>query len=202
MLRGFRNKTRQHGLGKQTAALEAAGASIIYDAADRDALVNSLRKGNFIVVYSLSCLATNKDDLRWVLIGQDDKAEPPYKGVFKRGAGVRILDPDQAADLHDMAHVESTLRATEDWANERRGTARAGGSRRGIGGRKPTKKTDKHTAMKAWGNRADYPTAAAALASPHMKGWSASTAARAISRGGLGPRGGLTGRLSKQIVQN
>ena len=193
MNRGFRKKTRLHGLTVQTRALEAAGAKPIYDEMDRDALVNSLRKGDFIVVLSLSCLATNKADLRWVLIGE----AKDYRGTFLRGAGVHVLDLD--AKLHDMQHVEATLRATEDWANERRKVPAADSVRYGKRGGRPRKRrTDKHVAMIAWGDRVKYPTIQDALSSPHMKGWSQSAATRRPPKG-LGPRGGLTGRLPKQI---
>ena len=200
MLRGFRRRTRLHGLTAQTRALEAAGCKTIYDEHERDELVNSMRKGDLIVVQYLSVLATDKGDLRWVLVGEDKKTG--YKGAFKRGAGIRDLELEQAGDLHDMQHVEATLRATEDWARERQRAPRPGTGKRGKRGRKPKKKTDKHTAMIAWGDRKTYPEAKDALASPYMKGWSHSAAARPIDRRGLGPRGGLTGRLSKQIVQN
>jgi len=197
MLRGFRNKTKLYGLGKQTTALEAAGAKIIYDSDDRDGLVGSMRKGDLIAVYSLSCLATNKADLRWVLIGEDKKTG--YRGAFLRGAGIQVIDQD--AKLHDMPHVEAVLRATEDWANERRKVPAADSVKYGKRGGRPRKRrTDKHVAMIAWGDRAKYPTIQDALSSVHMKGWSQSAATRRQPKG-LGPRGGLTGRLPKQTQE-
>lgn len=195
MQRGFRRKTRLHGLGAQTRALEAAGAKPVYDEMERDALVNSLRKGDLIVVLSLSCLATSKADLRWVLVGE----AKGYKGAFLRGAGVRVLDQD--VRLYDMPHIEQTLRATEDWANERRKVPRADSVKYGKRGGRPRKRrTDKHTAAIAWYDRSKYPTIKDALASEHMRGWSQSAATRRPPKG-LGPRGGVTGRLPKPIQE-
>lgn len=194
MLRGYGRMKAQGGTKAQSAAFEAAGIKAVYWDDDREAAISSLRKGDGLAVRRLGDLATSKPDLRWALIGEDKRTS--FKGVFARGNFIRDLE--LGVDLKTMPAVEAVLRATEDWAKERRTLPRRESVEHGKkGGRPRAKRTDKHTAMKAWRDLVKYPTQAAALASPEMKGWSKSAATRSIKNGGLGPRGSIPGRLPK-----
>lgn len=194
MLRGYIRSSAKGGAKAQEQALTEAGVTSIYRDGERDALIKSLRKNDGVAVVRLSCLGTNKADVRWALWGEDKRAG--YQGIFIRGHFVRDLE-------HDAVHcnrkqVESVLAATEDWANERRAAPSPDARRRGLlGGRPKKRRTDKHEANKAWKDLVKFPRIADALASSHMKGWTQSAATRPIKAGGLGPRGALPGRLQK-----
>jgi hypothetical protein len=195
MKRGYIRKTAAGGAKLQRSALLTAGVKVIYED-DRDTLMKSLRPGDAVVVARLSCLATSKEDLRWALTGRDDRAS--YKGAFIRGATIIDLEFGVlGTTLDQMPAVESVLRATEDWAKERRGIPRADSVKHGKrGGRPKKKRTDKHVAQKVWLDLVKYPKMADALAHPDMKGWSQSAATRHPPKG-LGPRGALAGRHPK-----
>lgn len=122
--------------------------------------------------------------------------KPPAEAV-KRSRRFRTMPEKEAYPIwHNREHTqEEALALMPGWGT---GAARKYlGLRNGTNGR-PRKKdrTDKRTAMIAWGDRAKYLTIQDALSSPHMKGWSQSAATRRPPKG-LGPRGGLTGRLPK-----
>lgn len=194
MLRGYIRSSAKGGAKAQEQALKDAGITSIYRDGERDALVKSLRKNDGVAVLRLSCLGTNKADVRYALWGEDKRRG--YLGIFLRGNFVRDLEAQ--AEHRRKNEVESVLAATEDFANERRASPSPDHRRRGLlGGRPRKKRTDKHTANRAWKDLVKYPTIADALASPDMKGWTQSAATRPIKAGGLGPRGAIPGRLPK-----
>ncbi len=121
-LRGYSLWTKNCGLEEQEAAHAAHKASPIYVSGRddpqmeaRERLIRSLRKSTRVGVLGLHCLATDKQDLRWALIGED--AEKRYKGIFVRKAIVFVYELE--AEISDMQTIEAVLRATEWWARER-----------------------------------------------------------------------------------
>lgn len=190
MLRWFARSKAFVGLKAQRDAATRRKVHVqAYYVDDRNGLIGSLRTGDALGVFRLSCLATSKPDLRWALMGEDKSAG--YKGVFLRGAHVLVDELD--AKVSDWKTVEAVLLATEDWAKERRGGMKP------AGGRPKKRRTDRHTANTAWLDRANFPTMADALVSEHMKGWSQSAATRSIEKGGLGPRGAVPGPRPKHL---
>ncbi len=121
-LRGYSRWSKDFGLPEQAAAHEAHGVTAVYisdrddmELQQRERLIRSLRTGNGVGVWGLQCLATDKPDLRWALIGED--ATTKYKGIFVRKAFVFVYELE--ARISDMQTIEAVLSATEWWARER-----------------------------------------------------------------------------------
>ncbi len=126
----------------------------------RDVLIKSLRPGDGVAVYGLNCLATDRDDLRWALIGRDE--ETGYKGIFASGCYVFVYE--NKAEIFDMLAVEAVLSATEFWAGEGRKRSRAEDIRYGsLGGRPVAKRLPKSIARPLWLGPGTIPERLAAI---------------------------------------
>ncbi len=166
-LRGFSLWNKTVGLAAQAAAHEKNKISAVYVSAhedsrlrQRDVLIKSLRKGDGVGVLGLHCLATDKEDLRWALIGEDEATK--YKGIFARGCYVHVYEID--AKITDMPTVEAVLSATEFWAGEGRKRSRAEDIRYGsLGGRPVAKRLPKSVARPLWLGPGTIPERLAAI---------------------------------------
>ena len=185
-LRGFSLWNKSISLTDQAKAHSAHGVKAVYVSGqddrkldERSNLLKSLRPGEGVGVYALNCLATDRDDLRWALVGVD--ANTRYKGIFARGHFVYVYELE--AKITDMQTIEAVLSAVENWAGEARKRTRSEDVRYGsLGGRPVHKRLAKKLARPIWHGPGTVPerlAAVNALAREHgVKGYTRPAAFR------------------------